>query len=211
MTPDRRIRGYYFITDAGLSRAGTEHDVRAAVNAKVTVFQYRDKGIPTRKACEEAGRLKALCGDALFIVNDRVDLALAVGAGGVHLGQDDMPLTQARRILGRDAVIGLTVHSRDEACAAAAAGADYVAVAPVFATTTKGDAGAPCGTALIGAVKRAVSVPVVAIGGITLENAPGVVAAGADALCAISAVIANDDPCERIRRFQELFTAHTQR
>lgn len=205
MTGRERVAGYYLVTDAALSRAGNARDVRAAVAAGVTVVQYRAKEGAARALLREAAALRELCrGAALFIVNDRVDLALAVDADGVHVGQDDLPCEVARRLLGPERIVGVSVRTPDEARAAVAAGADYVAVSPVFATRTKTDAGAGCGVEGVRAVRAAVAVPVVAIGGIDLSNAAGVVAAGADAICAISAVVAAPDVGAEIARFQAL-------
>lgn len=201
------LAGYCFITDAGLSRAGNESDVRQALAAGVGTIQYRCKEGSARELHREAAALRALCRGALFLVNDRVDLALAVEADGVHLGQDDLPYPVARRLLGDRRTIGITVRSVDQAVEAARMGADYVGVSPVFETRTKADAGRPCGLDLVRRVRRAVSIPVVAIGGITLENAPEVVAAGADGLCAISAVVGSHDVRTEIERFQRLFRA----
>lgn len=200
------IRGYYFITDTALTKAGNTPDVAAAVAAGARVVQYRVKNLSTASMVSEAERLKRAAKGALFLVNDRIDVALAVEADGVHLGQDDMPIAYARRILGPGKVIGVTVHTVDQACAAQAAGADYIGVAPVFATQTKLDAGVPGGVRLVREIRQAVRVPIVAIGGITLENAPKVIAAGADALCAISAVVTADEVEEAVRNFQRLFT-----
>jgi thiamine-phosphate diphosphorylase len=138
-------------------------------------------------------------------VNDRVDIALAVGADGVHLGQEDLPIEIARKLLGRKKVIGLTVHSLAEARQALAAGADYLGVGPIFATLTKPDAGPPAGIQLIRQIKRAVKIPLVAIGGINLANAPEVIRAGADGLCAISAVVSGEDVRTEVGKFQRLF------
>jgi thiamine-phosphate pyrophosphorylase len=139
------------------------------------------------------------------VVNDRVDLALEVGADGVHLGQEDLSCHEARKRLGPAKIIGLTVHNLAEALAAQAAGADYLGVSPIFATPTKADAGAPTGVELLAEVRRHVSLPLVAIGGITLAKAPLVIAAGADAICAIAAVVTQPDVKSEIDKFQRLF------
>jgi thiamine-phosphate pyrophosphorylase len=199
------MKGYYFITDAALSRAGNESDVRAAVAAHAVAVQYRCKEGSTLALYAEAMRLKALCRNIPFLVNDRVDIALAVNADGVHLGQDDMPFAVARRLLGAKKIIGLTVHTVAEALAGAAAGVDYLGVSPIFATATKKDAGPPAGLSLLSAIRKVVDLPLVAIGGVTLVNAPDVIAAGADAVCAISAVVSTENAGEEIARFQRLF------
>lgn len=201
------IRGYYFITDRGMSRAGVENDVKNALAAGVRVIQYREKNLSARFMCREAEKLRRLCRKAVFLVNDRVDVALASKADGVHLGQDDMPLDKVRLILGPKAVIGVTVHTLAEAREAIKAKADYLGVSPIFKTATKADAGMPAGIDLIGDIRKITDLPLVAIGGITLENAPQVIAAGADALCAISAVLKVSLVRQEIEKFQRLFGA----
>ncbi len=199
------MRGFYFITDAELSRAGNFSDVQNAVAAGVEVIQYRCKAGTTRELCREADALKRLCPKCTFLINDRVDVALAVDAHGVHLGQEDMPLPIARRLLGRYKVYGITVHNLEEARRAEEEGADYLGVSPIFATATKADAGIPSGIRLIKEIKAVVKIPLIAIGGITLDNAPDVVKAGADGLCAISATVCRQDVCREIEKFQRLF------
>ena len=201
------MNGYYFITDSKLSRAGNVSDVQNAVDAGVKVVQYRRKDAATAELFAEAAVLRKLCRRTLFLVNDRVDIALAVGADGVHLGQEDLPIEIARKLLGRKKIIGLTVHSLAEAQQAEAAGADYLGVGPIFATLTKPDAGPPGGIQLIRQIKRAVTIPLVAIGGINLASAPEVIRAGADGLCAISAVVSGEDVRAEIEKFQRLFPA----
>lgn len=200
-----RIKGYYFITDSGLSRSGNIEDVKAAVRSGVKVVQYRNKHASSRQMFVEALQLRDICKDIVFIVNDRVDIALAVGADGVHLGQDDLPCPSARRLLGKSRLIGVTVRTIQEAEKALADGADYIAAAPVFATSTKTDAGKPVGTGFVRELKKVYKVPVAAIGGITLENAKSVVGAGADSICAISCVVTKEDAAAEIRKFQKLF------
>jgi thiamine-phosphate pyrophosphorylase len=199
------MKGYYFITDAGLSRAGNLSDVQNALAAGVAVVQYREKRAGGREMLAEAGRLREICRWALFLVNDRVDIALGVEADGVHLGQDDLPYEMARRLLGEKKIIGLTVHNLTEALAAQKLGADYLGVSPIFATGTKKDGGRPGGVSLIREIKRHVSIPVIAIGGINLQNAAAVVQAGADGVCAISAVVTSPDVRAEIAKFQALF------
>jgi len=199
------VRGYYFITAASLSRAGNISDVAAAVAAGVRVVQYRQKQGHIRDLVAEARELRELCRHIRFLVNDRVDIALEVGADGVHLGQEDLSYHEARKLLGPDKIIGITVHDVAEALAAQAWGADYLGVSPVFRTATKTDAGAPTGVALLAEIRRRVSLPLFAIGGITLANAPAVIEAGADGVCAISAVVTKADVRAAIEKFQGLF------
>jgi thiamine-phosphate pyrophosphorylase len=201
------VKGYYFITDSGLSRAGNISDVRQAEACGVSVVQYRNKNAETIQMYEEALRLREICRRAAFLINDRIDIALAVKADGVHLGQSDMPYAAARRILGPEKIIGITVHNLAEALEAEAAGADYLGVSPIYQTATKPDAGKPAGIALMEGIRARVKIPLVGIGGINLANAPDVIQAGADGVCAISAVVAKENVGEEIRRFQELFAA----
>ena len=207
----KNIKGYYFITDSGLSLARNEEDVKSAVKAGVSIVQYRAKEADGKVMLLEAGRLKALCGGALFIVNDRIDIALACGSDGVHLGQEDIPCSVARKLLGADKIIGVTVHNATEAKQAIAGGADYIAVAPVFETGTKKDAGKPTGTKLISELKIFAGVPLAAIGGINLSNAVSVIEAGADAVCAISCVVTKENAGAEMRKFQELFSKYSNK
>jgi len=197
--------GYYFITDKNLSKKGIISDAKEAIRAGVRYVQYRSKDMDSEKAYAEALRLRRLCKDITFLINDRVDLALRVDADGVHLGQDDLPVAMARRLLGENKIIGLTVHSIREAKEAKKSGADYIAVSPIYVTKTKRDAGKPHGPALIKKIKKAGKLPVVAIGGINLSNAEEVIRAGADGLCAISCVVTKPDVSKEIERFQRLF------
>ncbi len=130
------MRGYYFITDSKLSRAGNISDVSMAVACGVGVVQYRNKNAKTREMYEEAVCLREICRDTLFLINDRVDVALAVNADGVHLGQSDMPCEAARKLLGEEKIIGITVHNLAEAVQAESIGADYLGVSPIFQTAT---------------------------------------------------------------------------
>ena len=199
------MKGYYFITDSGLSRAGNISDVMKAAACGIEVVQYRNKNAETREMYDEAMHLREICRDLTFLINDRIDIALAVDADGVHLGQSDMPCTTARKLLGREKVIGVTVHNLSEALEAERLGADYLGVSPIFKTATKTDAGKPAGITLIEEIRQQVDIPLIAIGGIDHSNAPAVVRAGADGLCAISCVVASSDVAAQIKRFQDLF------
>ena len=199
------LKGFYFVTDAHLSRPGIISDVKQAISAGVCAVQYRNKGASTREMLKEALELRKICRKTPLIINDRVDIALAVKADGVHLGQDDMPIAIARKILGKNKIIGLTAHSLSEAENAQKQGADYLGVSPIFLTHTKNDAGKPVGTGLIIKIKSKCRIPVVAIGGISLENAGEVVKTGADALCAVRAVVGKKNVAAEIRKFQFLF------
>ncbi len=199
------MNGYYFITDSSLSMKGDVHDVKAAMKAGVKVIQYRNKNATTLQMYEEALKLRKLVKKSLFLINNRVDIALAVDADGVHIGTEDMPYKIARKMLGKNKFIGMTVHNVKEAVHAQELGAQYIGVSPIFATSTKPDAGKPAGIKLIEKIRKKVSIPIVAIGGINLDNAQEVVLAGADALCAISAVVAKKNVVREIHKFQKLF------
>jgi thiamine-phosphate pyrophosphorylase len=200
---------YYFITDRGLSRQGNVDDVRAAIAGGVKIVQYREKDLPVRDQIREALTLRDLCrgGGVVFLMNDRVDVALAVEADGVHLGQEDMPLPVARRLLGPEKIIGVTVGSVEEALEAQGEGADYLASSPVFATQTKEDAGPAIGLTRVRDIRRRVDLPVVGIGGITPENARRVIEAGADCVCAISAIVTKKDVRGAVEEFLRVLGA----
>jgi thiamine-phosphate pyrophosphorylase len=185
---------FYLVTDSVLSKKGTLSDVKESVEAGCKIIQYREKNKSTKEMIDEAFEIRRICIDkAIFLVNDRIDVALAVDADGVHIGQDDMPIDTARKILGADKIIGLTVHNVAEAIEAEKSGADYVGLGSIFDTSTKKDAGKGIGPASIREVKEAIKVPVVAIGGINKENCRRVVENGADSFVAISAVVCSDD------------------
>jgi thiamine-phosphate pyrophosphorylase len=206
------VKGYYFITDSKLSLAGNMSDVLQAVACGVEVIQYRNKNAETRQMYEEALRLRKICLDcgSIFLINDRVDIALATKADGVHLGQSDMPCLAARRLLGYEKIIGVTVHNLAEAQQAESIGADYLGVSPIFQTATKLDAGKPAGIRLIEEIRSHVDIPLIAIGGINHSNASEVIRAGADGLCAISCVVAKENVRDEINKFQEFFRAQRE-
>ncbi len=157
-------------------------------------FQYRNKNGTRREIYETALRLTRAIREsgALFILNDHVDIAAAAGADGVHLGQDDLPIAVARRILGPEALVGISTHSLEQAQAAQNEGADYIGFGPVYPTTTK-DAGTAQGIKRLTAIAAAVSIPVIAIGGMTRDTIGDVMSAGAGGAAVISAVCAADN------------------
>lgn len=201
------MKGYYFITDDRLSIGGTASDVEKAVAAGVGVIQYRNKSAGTRVLYDEARVIRDLCTGtrSRFIINDRIDIALAVDADGVHIGQDDMPYGLARKLIGRGKIIGVTVHNAGEALEAEMMGADYLGVSPVFVTATKPDAGGACGVEILREIRRVCKIPIVAIGGIDISNVDRVIEAGADMVCAISAVVAKPDVFAEIEKFQRKY------
>lgn len=204
-----RLSGLYVITEPAL-RDPIE-GARLALEGGARIIQLRDKQATTRRLVQTGLTLRALTRQygAILIVNDRLDVALAIEADGVHLGQDDMPAALARKIAGENFIIGVSAETVEEARQAEADGADYLGVGPMFTTATKPDAGAPVGPERLRAIKQAVSIPVFGIGGVTLENAGAVLQAGADGICVISAIMGAVDPTETTRRFVELISAAT--
>ena len=186
----------YVVTDEVVS-GGRSHleCARAAVAGGADAVQLREKAKTAGEVFALARAIRAVTAESgtIFIVNDRLDIALAAGADGVHLGQDDLPVAAARRIAPSPFLIGASVGSAGGAVRAERDGADYVAVSPVFATGSKADAGTGHGLAAVAAVRRAVRIPVVGIGGIGFANAADVIRAGADGCAVISAVLAEPD------------------
>lgn len=202
-TGRRVFQGLCLITDRKAGGRTAEEMVKTALDSGARWIQYREKEKTRREIYREALKLRDITQQfrALFIVNDHIDIALAVDADGVHLGQDDLPLREARKIVG-DRIIGISTHSLSEAMDAAEGGADYIGFGPVFPTATK-DAGMPKGVEMLREIKRQVSIPVVAIGGITVENLPEVLASGADAVAAASAIL-RGDISENVRSFMKV-------
>jgi thiamine-phosphate pyrophosphorylase len=187
----------YLVTDRGLSGGRPlEQIVRDSAAGGVTVVQVREKDAGAREFLDQAFVLRQAASDLAIplIINDRVDIALACRADGVHLGQEDMPCALARRIAGKDMIIGVSVSTVDEALEAEADGADYLGVGPLFATLTKADALPATGLGVLRTIRQAVRIPLVGIGGITHANAGDVIRAGADGVAVVSAIIASPDP-----------------
>jgi len=164
---------------------------REAIEGGVSVLQLRYKGGKSREFLKLAKRIKEIsaeCGIPL-IINDRLDIALAAGADGVHLGQEDLPPQEARRILGSQVILGVSAASLEEAQEAEGAGASYIGLGSIFPTSSKPDAGRPIGTEIISEVSRSVRIPVVAIGGIQIDNAEEVIRKGASGVAVISAIL----------------------
>jgi thiamine-phosphate pyrophosphorylase len=198
----------YLVADAGFA-AGRDllESVEAAVRGGVTVVQLRGKNLAFRDFLQlglRAADLLARAGVPLLI-NDRLDIALACGAAGVHLGQEDMPVPQARKLIGRDRVVGVSVNTPEEAVRAEREGADYVGAGPAYATSTKETDLAVLGPEGIGRIKRAVRIPVVAIGGIDAKNAAALAAAGADGIAVVSAVLGAPDARRAAEELKKAF------
>lgn len=170
--------------------------VRATLEAGAGIIQWREKKLPFRQQVPLAMTVRDLCHEfgALFLVNDRVDLAMAVDADGCHVGQDDLPVAVARQLLGPDRIVGCSCETAEEARCAEADGADYIGSGPVYATASKADAGDPYGPAVIERVSRATTLPVVGIGGIAPGNAAPIIKAGGVGVAVISAITAAENP-----------------
>ena len=188
----------YLVTDQSSAGSRTLPDiVSAAVQGGVTCVQLREKQLNTRDFYARAIVLKTLLApyNIPLVINDRIDVALACGAQGVHLGQSDMPVAQARRLLPPDVFIGWSVECLDDVVRSATLPVDYLGVSPVYATPTKMDTQRPWGLDGLRQARAATSLPLVAIGGIHIDNALDVMMAGADGLAVVSAVCAASDPC----------------
>jgi thiamine-phosphate pyrophosphorylase len=207
-----RVRGLYLITpDADRALGTLAQDVACALRGGAAVVQYRRKTADESARREEACRLASLCRSAgvPFIVNDDVALAKDVSASGVHLGRDDVPLPEAREILGGSALIGLSCYnSLPRALEAEAAGADYVAFGSFFPSPTKPEA-VRAGIELLREARARLQVPIVAIGGITPDNAPALVETGADAVAVISGVFGAPDMEAAARNYSRLFDSRS--
>ncbi len=184
----------YIVTDEKINPSINHEMIAEAANTGgADLVQLRDKYKNSRELYETAQKLRKICDKSLFIINDRLDIALACNADGVHLGQSDLPLAAARKLVPRPFIIGISIQSVNDAISAEKDGADYVVISPVFDTGSKDDAGEGLGTELIREVKKAVKIPVLGIGGINLINAVEVIKAGADGIAVISAVIKEPD------------------
>lgn len=200
----------YVITDHRTARGRDQVDLIAqAIAGGATTVQLRDKELPARDQLALGKRLRDLtrATKTTLIVNDRVDLALAIDADGVHLGQDDLPPTVARSLLGQDRLIGVSVGDPGQYELVRREGADYVGTGPLALTGTKGDAGAAIGTAGIRAVREITNLPMVAIGGVSSSNAAAAIAAGADGLAVISAILGADNPEQIARELRQIVDA----
>jgi thiamine-phosphate pyrophosphorylase len=210
-----RLRGYYAILDVApadiADAAALEARAARLLAGRPCCLQLRAKGARAAAMREAAARLLDVCRRAgvPFCVNDRLDVALAVGAEVVHLGQEDLPLAEARQVRERAGAAGLSIgfstHDRAQAVAAAQGGADYLAFGPIFPTGSKANPDPTVGLQLLAEVCSRVRVPVVAIGGITPETAPAVARAGAAAAAVIAAVDRAPDPAAAGRRIGEAF------
>ncbi len=185
------LDGICFITDNNCGVPAYEAAF-TVLKAGIRFIQYRKKEGTRREIYEEAAKFRKLTHyfNAVLIVNDHADIALAVNADGVHLGQEDLPLREARKIMGRK-IVGISTHNPEQAAEAVSGGADYIGFGPVFETTTK-DAGEPKGVEGLRLIRRKTGIPVIAIGGINIDNIESVMDAGADAVAVASAICRGD-------------------
>jgi len=196
----------YVITDPESSRGMSHVEVaKQALEGGATALQLRDKNLFTRQLVEKGLEIRKLTRHygALFLVNDRVDVALAVEADGVHLGQEDMPLHVCRKLVGPRFIIGISARTPEKAREAELGGADYLGSGAVYRTSTKENASSPMGPQGLAEICDSVNLPVVGIGGIGLEKAEEVMKAGAAGVAVISAVVAAQDPAGACRQFRQ--------
>ena len=199
----------YLVTDRDLSRGrSTLEIVEAAVRGGATCVQLREKDCSTRAFIEEALSVKDFLKKSgiPLIINDRVDVAQAVEADGVHLGQNDMPLDTAKQILGDSMIIGISAESLEDAIEAEKGGADYLGVSPIYATPTKTDTAPALGVEGLQAMRKAVRIPLVGIGGLKKENSMDVIRGGADGVAVVSAIVSTDDPELAARELLQVIT-----
>ncbi len=208
----KQIGKLHILTDTVLqSRFSHMEITRLAIAGGADTIQYRQKSGSTREMIEIARNMKRLCSEAdvTFIVNDRLDVAIAAEADGVHLGQDDFPIPMARELLGEGRIIGGSAATLDEARKCLSEGADYVGFGPVYPTSSKDDAGPVSGIDILKQVVEIIPLPIIAIGGVGAENIPDVMRAGAHGIAVISAVCCQDDPEEATRSLYQALNKGT--
>jgi thiamine-phosphate pyrophosphorylase len=219
-SPSPRIEGLYGVLDPAVvaidakdTGEALEIAVSEAIAGGCRILQYRDKQSSPRTVFSRARRLAGICRNAgaLFLVNDRLDVALMAEADGCHLGQDDLPIPEARKLVPPGFLLGSSTHNVVEARRAEQEGADYIGVGAIFRTTTKSDALLPRGPKLIAEVAGAVSLPAIAISGITRQNVREVIRAGASGFAVISDLFGGPAIRERAREFQRIWEEETGR
>ncbi len=185
---------YVISNSDSIEEESFEMRVKEIIANGATVIQLREKILPLRAFLKVALLMRKIIETpVLFIINDRIDIAIACQADGVHIGQEDMPLKIARQILGEDKIIGVSTHSIEQAQEAQKEGADYIAIGPIFSTSSKPNVGPPKGPQIISQIKEMIEIPVVAIGGINLDNMDKTLEAGADGIAVINAVFQEAD------------------
>jgi thiamine-phosphate pyrophosphorylase len=202
----------YVILDAALLTVPESERAQELVDAGVRLLQYRNKRASARELFECSRRLSSLLipQGVTFVVNDRPDVAWAAGASGVHVGQEDLEAEAARLVMGTGKLLGVSTHTAEQFEKAAASAADYIAVGPVFSTSTKANPDPVVGIELIRRVRLLTDKPIVAIGGITLERIGEVIQAGADSVAVISDILLAPNPGQRARAYNDVLTAAKQ-
>jgi thiamine-phosphate pyrophosphorylase len=210
----KKIGRLHVLTDTALqSRFSHLELAKMAIRGGADTIQFRQKVGATREMIEIVRQLKQLCMDSgvTLIVNDRVDVAIAAEADGIHLGQDDFPIPLARKLLGESRIIGGSAAILKEAQKRLAEGADYIGFGPVYPTTSKADADPVTGIKLLEQVVEAIPLPIIAIGGISVENTPEVMRAGARGIAVISAVCCQEEPEQATRELHQVLQTTTIR
>jgi thiamine-phosphate pyrophosphorylase len=199
----------YVILDAALITSSERECALSLAEAGVRLLQYRNKSAPTRGYLASSRELAETLrpSGVSFFVNDRPDVAFLAGAAGVHVGQDDLDVEQARRVVGRDKLIGVSTHNLEQFQRAAGSSADYIAVGPVFSTSSKANPDPVVGLDFIRNVRALTDKPIVAIGGITLDRAASAIEAGADSVAVISGILGAPDPAQRASQYIEVLEA----
>jgi len=206
----KKIGRFHVLTDTCLQNRFSHAELaELAIAGGADTIQFRQKEGATRMMIRAAEQMQDLCKKAgvTFIVNDRVDVAVASHADGVHLGQDDFPIPLARRLLGEEAIIGGSAGSMEEARQCLLEGADYIGFGPVYPTTSKEDAGPAAGLSLLKQIVEAIPLPIIAIGGITADNTPPVIKTGVHGIAVISAVCCQKDPRDAAKCLRRLLEA----
>lgn len=204
----KKIGKLHVLTDTVLqSRFSHQELARMAIKGGADTIQYRQKSGSTREMIRIAAQMKQVCSDrgVPLIVNDRVDVAIAAKADGVHLGQDDFPIPLARELLGQGMIIGASASNIEEAEKCLLDGADYVGFGPIYPTTSKDDAGSVKGIAGLVQVVKAVPVPIIAIGGISIDNVSEILQTGAHGIAVISSVCFQEDPEQATKALHRIF------
>ena len=202
----------YVILDAALVTTSETDCAQRLVDGGVRLLQYRNKEASARELLESSKKLAALLAPqgVAFLVNDRADVAALAGASGVHVGQEDLDVEDARRVVGAGKWVGVSTHNLEQFKQAAASSADYIAVGPIFTTSTKAKPDPVVGTEFIRSVRVLTDKPIVAIGGITLERTAATIEAGADSVAVISDILRVPDPASRARQYIDLLGSATR-
>jgi thiamine-phosphate pyrophosphorylase len=196
----------YVILDAALVTTSYLTFTKEMARTGVRLLQYRNKAASSAALLRDSREIAEVCVDqgVTFLVNDRADVALLAGANGVHVGQDDLPVEHARKVVGSGKYVGISTHTMEQFQRAAGTSADYIAVGPIFSTTSKENPDAVVGLELLRQVRALTKKPIVAIGGITVERAAQVIDAGADCVAVLSDIMRAADPSTRARQYLEM-------